>query len=219
MEKIRRLAEELSEKGEISINMKKLATTTEKKIYSFVCDLAENGANKKSSKEYIDTFGLEGMELFIRYSQWPEEMVKLKCKKVKEKMEAEYRGLMMELKINENTRVVRNSKGEIIKLIKPLKILEKLRKINIQDFLNLNAVECESEQQLLTLCVYLNENGIKTYRGNDFREIPWVRKYQYLLLKERAWETYYIGNDFVEFKDIFKKIEENKLGGENGSNG
>lgn len=62
----------------------------DKKIYAFVKDVAENGANKKSSKEYTDIWGLEGMELFIRWSQWPEEVVKLKCKKIIEQMEKKY---------------------------------------------------------------------------------------------------------------------------------
>ena len=66
MEKLRRLAEELSSNGEVKIDMRLKASDLDKKIYKFIKDVAENGANKKSTKEFTDIWGLEGMELFVR---------------------------------------------------------------------------------------------------------------------------------------------------------
>ena len=90
MEKIRRIAEELVDKGKVLIDMRQRPTELDRKVYKFVKDVAENGANKKGTKEFIDVWGLEGMELFLRWSQWPEEEVKLKCKKTIKAMEEKY---------------------------------------------------------------------------------------------------------------------------------
>lgn len=54
MEKLRRLAEELSNNGEVKIDMRLKASDLDKKIYKFIKDVAENGANKKSTKEFTD---------------------------------------------------------------------------------------------------------------------------------------------------------------------
>ena len=61
-----------------------------KKLNEISKQIAENGANKKSAKEFTDIWGLEGMELLVRWSQWPEEGVKLKCKRTIETMEEKY---------------------------------------------------------------------------------------------------------------------------------
>lgn len=90
MGKFSRLTEELVDKGKVLIDMRQRPTELDRKVYKFVKDVAENGANKKGTKEFIDVWGLEGMELFLRWSQWPEEEVKLKCKKTIKAMEEKY---------------------------------------------------------------------------------------------------------------------------------
>ena len=90
MEKFTRLVEELTSEKEVSLIKGAKPNELDKKIYNFIKDVAENGAGKKSSKEYTDIWGLEGMELFIRWSQWTEDVVKLKCKKTIEQMENKY---------------------------------------------------------------------------------------------------------------------------------
>lgn len=90
MGRFTKLVEELTSEKEISLIKGTKPNDLDKKIYKFIKDVEENGAKRKSSKEFTDVWGLEGMELFIRWSQWPEEIVKLKCKKTIEQMEKKY---------------------------------------------------------------------------------------------------------------------------------
>ena len=90
MGRFERLVGELTSEKEISLIKGAKPGALDKKIYKFIKDVAENGANKKGSKEYTEVWGLEGMDLFIRWSQWPEEAVKMKCKKTIEQMESKY---------------------------------------------------------------------------------------------------------------------------------
>ena len=90
MGKFARLVEELTSEKEVSLIKVKKLNDKDKKIYKFIKDVAENGANKKGSKEYTDILGLDGMELFIRWSQQPDYIIKLKCKKTIEQMESKY---------------------------------------------------------------------------------------------------------------------------------
>lgn len=90
MGKFSRLVEELASEKEVSLIKGARPNDLDKKIYKFIKDVAENGANKKSTKEFTEIWGLEGMELFVRWSQWPEEVVKLKCKRTIETMEEKY---------------------------------------------------------------------------------------------------------------------------------
>ena len=113
---------------------------------------------------------------------------------------------------NKYTLTVRNGKGEVIELIKPLKMLKKLMKIDLEDFLKLEVIECNTERQWLTLYVYLIEKGHKREDGTELDTAPWIDKgwSQYAFLKDRIWDYSNNDQEYTNLMDVFDVLKKNE---------
>ena len=83
--------------------------------------------------------------------------------------------------------------GKITKTLYPLKKLEQLLKIELEDFLKLKVISCNTERQWITLYAYLIEKGFKKEDGELISTAPWTNK----SMKE----------EFVYFLDIIKTLK------------
>ncbi len=107
------------------------------------------------------------------------------------------------------TLTVRNFSGEIVELIKPLKMLKKLMKIDLEDFLKLEVIECDTERQWLTLYAYLTEKGHKREDGTELDTAPWIDKgwSQYAFLKDRTWDYSNNDQEYTNLMDVFDVLK------------
>ena len=103
----------------------------------------------------------------------------------------------------------KNGIGKITKTLYPLKKLEQLLKIELEDFLKLKVISCNTERQWITLYAYLIEKGFKKEDGELISTAPWTNKWgeQFLFLDTGYWEDDSMKEEFVYFLDIIKTLK------------